>query len=101
MSEAGKITKQYWIECATCGDVVRLPADTKADATYAAKQEGWKNARGIGWVCSECAKDATKCRCGKPGSPLHTCPFASDVENDNKSLCNCCDDCTSECAMDI
>lgn len=35
------------------------------------------------------------------GTPKHTCPYASDVNNDNESLCNCCDACTHQCAMDI
>lgn len=42
-----------------------------------------------------------KCRCGEEGEELHTCPFAEDVADDFETLCNCCDDCTYECAMDI
>ena len=45
-----------------------------------------------------------KCnRCDKPSSGLHSCPYASGI-NDNDDpeyYCNCCDDCTHECCMDI
>lgn len=44
------------------------------------------------------------CRCEK--NPVteyfHSCPFASDVENnDDPEHCNCCDECQEQCAMDI
>lgn len=32
---------------------------------------------------------------------LHTCPFKEEINNDSETLCECCDDCTHECAMDI
>lgn len=32
---------------------------------------------------------------------LHSCPYASDIGNDDSEHCNCCPDCTHECAMDI
>lgn len=41
------------------------------------------------------------CKCGKPGQPDHTCPYASDINDDHETLCNCCDDCCGECADDI
>lgn len=41
------------------------------------------------------------CNCGQLGEPEHTCPYASDVNNDSDTLCNCCEKCESECAMDI
>lgn len=31
----------------------------------------------------------------------HVCPYAADVNNDEKSLCNCCEECMHQCAMDI
>jgi hypothetical protein len=31
----------------------------------------------------------------------HTCPYQSEINDDNDSLCNCCSDCQYECAMDI
>lgn len=35
-------------------------------------------------------------------APLHGCPFVSDVHNDpDPEYCNCCDDCETQCAMDI
>jgi hypothetical protein len=44
-----------------------------------------------------------KCQsCGKnPAQPPHTCPFAEEIHGDSESKCNCCDDCTYQCAMDI
>lgn len=32
---------------------------------------------------------------------LHTCPYASEINNDDETLCDCCADCTYECQMDI
>lgn len=31
----------------------------------------------------------------------HTCPYAEEINNDSESMCNCCDECCHECAMDI
>lgn len=31
----------------------------------------------------------------------HTCPYKSDVNNDNETLCRCCGSCAHECAMDV
>ena len=31
----------------------------------------------------------------------HTCPYSEEINNDRESLCNCCDVCAGECAMDI
>lgn len=41
--------------------------------------------------------------CGKNPAAIepHTCPFAEDVEDDHETLCQCCEECTHECAMDI
>ncbi len=44
-------------------------------------------------LCSHCET--------RPREEDHTCPFAEDVNGDFDSLCDCCDDCTHECAMDI
>lgn len=33
--------------------------------------------------------------------PPHICPYRDDVNGDSETLCNCCEDCTHECAMDI
>lgn len=42
-----------------------------------------------------------RCSCGKyPGTELHTCPYGEEINN-NFSLCNCCDECTQNCADDI
>lgn len=41
------------------------------------------------------------CRCGQPGEEPHTCPYAVDINHDSENLCNCCSDCTAQCAWDI
>lgn len=39
------------------------------------------------------------CSCGKnPAEPLHGCPYASDINGDYDSLCDCCKECESECS---
>lgn len=47
--------------------------------------------------------ESIKCsRCNKnDAAELHTCPFAEDVNNDTETLCDCCEECTHECEMDI
>jgi hypothetical protein len=42
-----------------------------------------------------------KCKCGKPGKKPHPCPYRADINDDSKTLCNCCDACRRECAEDI
>jgi hypothetical protein len=42
-----------------------------------------------------------KCSCGKPGTETHNCPFDEDVNNNPNSSCNCCDECTENCADGI
>lgn len=44
-------------------------------------------------TCQRCRKE--------PATEPHTCPFAEDIHDDSETLCNCCDDCAHECAMDI
>ena len=43
--------------------------------------------------CQSCKKN--------PAQPKHTCPYAEEIGGDSESMCNCCDDCTYQCAMDI
>lgn len=40
-------------------------------------------------------------RCKNIANEDHTCPYSEEIHNDHYSLCNCCDDCTRECAHDI
>ncbi len=48
------------------------------------------------------AANGVACRCGKKGSSeKHTCPYKVDIDDDSKTLCNCCADCQHECSMDI
>jgi len=45
-------------------------------------------------------EDEEKCTCDQDAEE-HTCPFKSDVHDDNETLCTCCKYCTHQCAMDI
>lgn len=40
-------------------------------------------------------------RCGGEGESPHPCPYAEDIYGDSDTLCNCCDDCAYQCAMDV
>lgn len=41
-------------------------------------------------------------RCGNnPAEVSHTCPFSVEIAGDDERLCDCCNECTNECAMDI
>lgn len=31
----------------------------------------------------------------------HTCPYATEILDDYESLCNCCEQCLENCAMEI
>lgn len=44
-----------------------------------------------------------KCgKCEKEGSVVpHTCPYAEELGDDYETLCDCCSECTADCAMDI
>lgn len=39
--------------------------------------------------------------CTNLAQPLHPCPYGSEINGDNETLCNCCEDCEHECAMEI
>ena len=41
------------------------------------------------------------CECGELGEEEHSCPYQSDINNDEEFQCNCCDKCRHECLMDI
>ena len=41
------------------------------------------------------------CKGANDATAAHTCPFAEEINDDHESLCNCCDECTQECAWDI
>ncbi len=43
-------------------------------------------------LCDSCNKNK--------GFAPHTCPFREEIRN-SKVMCNCCTDCTHDCAMDI
>lgn len=43
-----------------------------------------------------------KCRtCRNKARKLHTCPYLSEIDGDNETLCNCCSGCESICGREI
>lgn len=47
------------------------------------------------------SEEKEKCqRCECDAEEEHPCPFDADVYN-SETLCNCCEKCQNECAMDI
>lgn len=43
--------------------------------------------------CSRCRRE--------PAQEAHTCPFSCEIHENYDRMCDCCEDCTYECAMDI
>jgi len=44
------------------------------------------------YLCDRCEE--------QPADDLHECPFKSEIDDD-KTLCNCCSECTMRCADEI
>jgi len=43
-----------------------------------------------------------KCTCDSRVQEHHSCPFAEDVhDSEDENYCNCCAECTHQCAMDV
>lgn len=48
--------------------------------------------------------DLNQCEsCGQniDSEELHPCPYSEEIRNDSTPACNCCSNCTRECANDI
>lgn len=41
-----------------------------------------------GCTCDECYEE-------------HTCPYKAEINDDEETMCTCCDYCRYECSMDI
>lgn len=42
------------------------------------------------------------CNCDKNDAlEDHECPFKVEIHDDEDTLCNCCEECMYECAMDV
>lgn len=40
-------------------------------------------------------------RCGSNSAqPIHSCPYNSDINDDDSEICNCCESCIQDCADD-
>lgn len=79
----------FWVCPAGCNGQVIWNED-KTDATCK--------------VCGQKRSDKTeRCQCCKlnPAEPIHSCPYAEDVNNDPDTRCNCCPACQHQCLMDI
>lgn len=44
-------------------------------------------------LCESCQKN--------PRQDEHTCPLAEEINDDSESMCNCCDECILNCALEI
>ena len=50
-------------------------------------------------VLEDCQRAST---CGNKSDGRHSCPYQADInDNGDEDYCNCCSDCTTDCAMDI
>ena len=45
--------------------------------------------------------DQNECKCGDEGNEFHGCPFKKEIHGNESFQCNCCDECTEQCLMDI
>lgn len=47
--------------------------------------------------------DPKMCGCGRnPATEQpHSCPYQSEINDDDSEWCDCCEDCTQECVWDI
>ncbi len=45
--------------------------------------------------------ECQKCNFSEGTEKLHACPLQDDIYDDDTEQCNCCEECTHECAMDI
>lgn len=67
-----------------------------------AYEAGWKRVFGRRAEAERLAsipKERT-CACGNPPVEDHTCPYAEEINGDDR-LCDCCDDCRRACAWAI
>lgn len=48
----------------------------------------------------EKAASCSKCHMG-PAQASHTCPYQREINDDDKTECDCCQDCMQECCDDI
>ena len=39
--------------------------------------------------------------CGNSAEELHPCPYQAELYDNNEDTCNCCDECSYQCAMGI
>ena len=42
-----------------------------------------------------------ECSCGREAVVQHSCPYQEEINEDISTLCNCCKECTQQCAWDI
>jgi len=45
--------------------------------------------------------DRDSCENPVESDELHPCPFDEEINDNHDARCNCCEECTNECAMDI
>ena len=70
---------------------------------FAANFERWLESRKSNLSQQAAISSSGNCsRCHtNDAADEHTCPYATEINGDYESLCDCCDDCKNECCMDI
>jgi hypothetical protein len=52
-----------------------------------------------------CEQSAEVSKCGKCGAEQvitwHICPYKAEINDDDETLCDCCDNCRAECQDNI
>jgi hypothetical protein len=41
------------------------------------------------------------CKCGAAAQEEHPCPYQVEMDGNDDNYCNCCSECTENCAMDV
>ncbi len=67
---------------------------TRRKGKPGAYEAGWKR------IFARKPKCCGKSGCTNPVAEEHTCPYAREINHDNR-LCACCADCAHECSQDI
>ncbi len=89
---AGAFRNQQMADYADALIAITTGSSGTADMINRAEKKGLKVFVKNVSLCESCEKH--------PARPLHTCPYAEEINN-SSILCNCCEKCEHECCMDI
>lgn len=77
------------------GPILERNALKRARVEVAVQKARKLTLRRLGLVCPKCKKNS-------PTDESHSCPYASEVNNNHSDEhCRCCEDCIRECAHDV